>query len=45
MATAGGVVLAFTVRDAVLLVTLPAELLTTARKVAPLSEVVVAGVV
>jgi hypothetical protein len=35
----------FTVSDALLLVTLPAELLTTTEKVDPLSVVVVAGVV
>ena len=35
----------FTVRVAALLVTVPAELLTTTANVEPLSEVVVAGVV
>jgi hypothetical protein len=40
-ATAG----AFTVRVALLLVALPAELVTTTEKVEPLSAVVVAGVV
>ena len=39
------VVAGFTVRVAALLVTLPAELLTTTENCAPLSEVVVAGVV
>jgi hypothetical protein len=41
----GGVVLEFTVRVAALLVTLPAVLLTTTVNCAPLSELVVAGVV
>jgi hypothetical protein len=43
--TAGGVVSDVTVRVAELLGTVPAELLTTTVKVAPLSEAVVAGVV
>jgi len=41
----GGVVSAFTVSVAALLVTDPAELLATTRNVEPLSAVVVAGVV
>src|SRR6266851_5786823 len=40
-----GGIAAFTVRVAAALVTMPAELLTTTRKVEPVSEVVVAGVV
>jgi hypothetical protein len=44
MDTVGGAA-AFTVRVAALLVTLPAELLTAAVNCAPLSELVVAGVV
>jgi hypothetical protein len=41
----GPVWVALTVKVAALLVAFPAELLTTTLKVAPLSEVVVAGVV
>jgi hypothetical protein len=41
----GAVVAEFTVRVALLLVTLPPALLTTTEKVDPLSAVVVAGVV
>jgi len=41
----GGVTAAVTVRVAVLLVTLPVELLTTTLNWFPLSEIVVAGVV
>jgi hypothetical protein len=41
----GATTVAFTVNVAVLLVTLPLELLTTTSKVEPLSEVLVAGVV
>jgi hypothetical protein len=43
--TEGAVVSAFTVSVAALLVAVPAVLLTTTRNVAPLSPVVVAGVV
>jgi hypothetical protein len=45
LGTLGGVVTELTVRVAILLVTLPAVLLTTTVNCAPLSELVVAGVV
>jgi len=41
----GATLAAFTVRVALLLVAVPAELVTTTEKVEPLSAVVVAGVV